>query len=397
MGATADIEGVRFHTTPTRDGTATAAYSAIQWLGDGNDTLIVYGDIATPVENLRAFRDGFAASGLAAGALLERLTHEDASDWLCTSHHNGLLGEVKGHPRGGSHRLCGVYAFRSSAFPALLRNPGLAARVDVGGMPPVESDVAGSLQVLLDDGIEVYASETVEFIVDMDKPWHVLEANARMADYLCRRMEKDEIGAGARVSDGAEIAGRLVLGRNATVGNRVVLRGNAVVGADTEITNGAILHGNFVIGSGCRIRNYCEIGGSSVVGNRCVVGHGAEFSGVLFDKVYLYHYCEMYGVFGEATDIGAATVCGTLRFDDRDTPHRIRGRLETPPFGADASYIGEFCRTGVNAILMPGVKVGSYSCVGPGVVCYEDVPSRTLLLVKQELTTRSWGPERYGW
>jgi hypothetical protein len=31
------------------------------------------------------------------------------------------------------------------------------------------------------------------------------------------------------------------------------------------------------------------------------------------------------------------------------------------------------------------------------VIAYEDVPDRQLVLVKQELETRSWGPERYGW
>ena len=124
---------------------------------------------------------------------------------------------------------------------------------------------------------------------------------------------------------------------------------------------------------------------------------GAEMSGVMMDKVYLYHYCEMSGVFGCATDIGAATVCGTLRFDDRNTPHRIEGQTEVPPIGANATYMGDYCRTGVNAIIMPGRKIGSYSVVGPGVILYEDVPSKTMVLAKQELIKKPWGPNRYGW
>jgi len=43
------------------------------------------------------------------------------------------------------------------------------------------------------------------------------------------------------------------------------------------------------------------------------------------------------------------------------------------------------------------VKVGPYSCLGPGLVVYEDVPARSLVLVKQEVTRKEWGPERYGW
>lgn len=38
-----------------------------------------------------------------------------------------------------------------------------------------------------------------------------------------------------------------------------------------------------------------------------------------------------------------------------------------------------------------------YSVVGPGVILYDDLPDRTLVTAKQELVTRPWGPERYGW
>lgn len=397
MGATADLPGVRFVTQTTLDGTAAAAYAAAETSSEREPLLVVYGDIVLTTEDLRRFVTEFGNSGALAGVLLNRLGEEEPGSWICAATSGGLVTQVTGHPRGGSHRLCGVYAFQAHALPALARNPGIATRVDVGGMPPAESEVAGSIQVLIDDHVDVFASETMGFFVDIDKPWHVLEANARMVEHLTSQLHTDVVADGARISDGADITGHVVVGSNTTIGKRVVLRGNAIVGGNCQITNGAILHGGFVIGNHCRISDYCDVGGRSVVGNRCIIGHGAEFSGVLFDKVYLYHYCEMSGVFGEATDIGAASVCGTLRFDDRDTPHRIGGRTETPSHGADATYMGDFCRTGVNAMLMPGVKVGSYSCVGPGVICYEDVPSGTLLLAKQELITKPWGPSRYGW
>ena len=43
------------------------------------------------------------------------------------------------------------------------------------------------------------------------------------------------------------------------------------------------------------------------------------------------------------------------------------------------------------------VKVGAYSCVGPGVILYEDLPERKVILARQELVIKEWGPERYGW
>ena len=68
-----------------------------------------------------------------------------------------------------------------------------------------------------------------------------------------------------------------------------------------------------------------------------------------------------------------------------------------PPPDSWPTYFGDYSRTGVNVITMPGVKIGAYSCVGAGIVVYEDIPSRTLTLLKQETVTRPWGPERYGW
>ncbi len=214
---------------------------------------------------------------------------------------------------------------------------------------------------------------------------------------MSQQITENVIPASARIHDGAEIEGKVVLGENAVIGNRVVVRGNLWVGDNAGITNGAIIEGSAVIGADTRVRDYCQIGGHSTLGVRGVYGHGAEFSGVALDTVYCYHYCEIWGVVGEAVDFGAATVCGNLRFDDGESPWRIKGRREVPTHASNAAYFGDFSRTGVNAIIMPGRRTGVYSVVGPGVVLHDDLPDRQLTMVKQELTTASWGPERYGW
>ncbi len=402
-GAIADLPNVVFVPQDSPDGTASAVLTASAHLED-QPYLVVHGDIVTAPENLRNFIQEFRSSNVEAAALVQPLGNEDASNWLCagigTEAADGesvsTLTGIEGHPRGGSHRLCGVYAFRSSATSYLLRNPGIVTRVPVGGMPPPESEIAQSLQLMIDEGRTVLAVQTSDFLVDVDKPWHVLEANHQLVDYLAKQVTADRIADGAKISDAAEINGHVVLGKNSVIGPRVVVNGTLIAGANNNITNGAILHGNILVGDQCRISDYCDVG-SSAIGNRCIIGHGAEMSGVLFDKVYLYHYCEMSGVFGCATDIGAATVCGTLRFDDGDTRIRVEGRSEVPSYGSNSTYMGDYCRTGVNAIIMPGRRIGSYSVVGPGVILYDDVPSKTMVMAKQELITKPWGPERYGW
>lgn len=387
---------VAFVTQPMPRGTADALLHALP-LVESEHFLIAPGDVVVAPENLQALARAYAAEDVPAAALLAGLGGEEPRDWICAEASGGALVRVTGHPRSGQYRLCGIYALSRRAVPYIERNPGVLESVPVGGMPPLEAELAASLQLMLDESLEVLAVPAVELFIDLDKPWHLLEANRRFLDYAARKLDRDSIDPTARIAESAEIYGRVVAGKGSVIGPRCVVHGTLWLGDHSTITNGAVLGPNVAVGDHTIIRNYCEIAGHTSIGHHCIVGHGAEMSGVLMDRAYLYHYCEIAGVVGTATDIGAATVCGTLRFDDAATVHRIKGRPEVPPFGANATYIGEFCRTGVNAIIMPGCKIGPYSCVGPGVILYEDLPSRTLVLARQELVHRPWGPERYGW
>jgi len=391
-GATGDIRFVR---QPHPTGTADAALHAAA--GVDGDLLILHGDIATAPANLATLLQRFHAERPLAAALVQPLGDESSRDWLIAFPEGGRLVGVEGHSRDGRHRLCGVYALRADAVPYLRDNPGVMSRVPVGGMPPVEAEIAQSLQMMIDEGQPVAAVETVGYHVDVDKPWHILQANRLVINRLCAELEGNQIHPTAKIHDGAEINGRLALGENAVIGNRVVINGDLWLGAGASVTNGAILEGPLVVGSETAIRHYCQIGGHSSLGARGIYSHGAEFGGVALETVYCYHYCEIAGVVGQAVDFGAATVCGNLRFDDRDTVWRVQGRAEVPTAGANLAYFGDFSRTGVNAIIMPGRRTGVYSVVGPGVILYDDLPDRTLVTAEQSLRTRTWGPEQYGW
>jgi len=397
-GCAADVTYVR---QPEPVGTADAVLHAADHLS--GDFLVVHGDVVTARANLAALCQRFVQERPLAAALIQPLGREAPQDWLVVHSQQDQLRAVEGHGRGGSHRLCGAYAFDIRALDTLRANPGVMTRVPVGGMPPLESEIAQSLQMMVDDGASVLTVETEGYHVDLDKPWHILQANHSViqamhsADPPDADAEGNVIPPSARIHDGAELHGRVVLGENCEIGNRVVAHGDLWLADGARVTNGAILEGPVVVGRDTTVENYCQIGGHSSLGARGYYGHGAEFSGVALETVYCYHYCEIWGVVGQAVDFGAATVCGNLRFDDRETAWRIKGRVETPGTAANAAYFGDFCRTGVNAIIMPGRRIGVYSCVGPGVVLYDDVLDSQVIMVEQELTTRSWGPERYGW
>ena len=392
------IASVQFVRQPVASGTADALLCAAQGLTE--DFLVLAGDIVTAQSNLSRLLAHFAAHRPLATALITPLNTPDhrerSEDWLIAFAEQGQLHGVEGHSRDGDFRFCGVYAMQPAALPYLRDNPGLL-RVPVGGMPPLEAEIVQSLQLMVDEGQPVLTIETDGYFVDVDKPWHILAANQQVIQALCASSMANHIPATCRIHDGAEINGHLVLGDHCEIGNRVVIKGDLWLGDHSRILNGAILDGPTVIGAQTLVQNYCQIGGHSALGPRGHYGHGAEFSGVALETVYCYHYCEIWGVVGAAVDFGAATVCGNLRFDDSASSWRIKGRAETPNHAANAAYFGDYMRTGVNAIIMPGRRLGVYSVVGPGVVLYDDLPDRQIVMLKQELTARPWGPERYGW
>ena len=357
---------------------------------------VFYGDTIIHREDLKTFLS-LNTSGEELGVLLTSQEGEDSRDWIGARLSGNTISEILGHPReGGMHRFTAFIPGRGFS-DYLERCPSYFPALEVGMMPPREKHLEAAVSLWLRDGKKITAMETSHPAPDIDKPWHILEANRLMVNRLCGELRENELAEGASIDESASLAGPVRLGKNSRIGKNVIIRGKLIAGDNVSIDAGAIIDGNLVVGDGSFIGNACYIEGGSVVGTDCVVSHAAELSGVIFNGVYLYHYMEIYGIIGENTDIGAATVCGSLRFDDGITIHRINGRREFPRNYSNASFIGDYCRTGVNAVIMPGCKTGPYSIIGPAVLLEKDLPSGTGIRVKQEQETFKWGPGRYGW
>lgn len=387
-------------------GTAVALDECLAVLDTDEPTLVAYGDIVTADANLaallEAFDDGDTSDDSDGGAcLVDPLPRDDPRGWIGASVEEAgqgmTLERLIGNARSGEWRMSGVFVVTPPLAGYAERNPGIMRSVPVGGMPEEEAEWAASMNVALGEGIRIEAVPAREYHVDVDKPWHVWEANHLAVQDAVGSLTADEIHPEATVAPDAEIGGRIHVGAGCEIGPSVVIEGNLWMEAGSSVRNGAIVGESCHIGRGSRVTNHCHVGSHTVIGRNCRIGHAAEVEGVLFDGVAVVHYSELSGVVGQGTDIGAATVCGTLRFDDDRTVHETSGFREKPTFGANGSYIGDHGRTGVNAILMPGSKVGAYACVGPGVIVEEAVPSRRLVMVEQETVERPWGPERYGW
>jgi len=372
-------------------GTAETLLEAFLYMEDCSDFVVLYGDTIIHKNDLEKLIKSNKNTVLTAPL------REHTGNVIGTSILEGKISGIIGHPREGiSHRFAGFH-FDATAVEYIKNTPDFMTDIQVGMMPIKERFIESAVADMIRDGIDFNALETQNKFYDIDKPWHILEANEGIVKQLCRDLKSNELAKDASIDSTADIRGFVKLGKRSRVGRNVIIQGNIIVGDDTVIDNGALIQGEIIAGDNVFIGNCCFVAAGSSIGDDCYLGHACEFWGLLMKRIYLYHYMEMFGIIGENTDIGAGTVCGTLRFDDGKVTHKVKGRREIPYCYDDAIYLGDYTRTGVNAIIQPGIKTGVYSLVGPGVLLNKDLPSRKSVFLKQELEYKEWGPERYGW
>lgn len=358
-----------------------------------DDFMVLFGDCFFTNETIQSFIESNKH-------ILISPLHQDAKETISIDFTDyQTIKQFWGHPRGNNweYFACG-FKLNTTIFTYLKTGNHYFQTTKVGVGSPQELYLENALNDMLDDGVELTYSISKDQIINLDKPWHILEANRLHNQKVCQQLTETTIGNQSKISDKATINGNIILGENSYIGDNVVIHGNIIIGDNTIIDNGAIIEENVVIGNHCIIKDYCKIGAYSTIGDESIVNHTAEIiEAVLFSKVYLYHYGEYYGVIGKNTDLGAGTTCGTLRFDDGETTHYIKGKRQVPTNYSNASFLGDYVRTGVGAILLPGCKVGCKSIVGSGVILNEDVEDGTMIYYKQELIKTPWGDDKYGW
>ena len=395
-----DEQGVQCFNVGYTSGPAASLSALLKQCPPEGDFIVLMGDTLLFGEDIKALAERHKSAQSAVSVLVTaEKSSPDSNEHICCEAAEGELTRIIGHPSSRSYRQIVGYACSQDFIKYIDNNGGFFKELSVGSMAPHESYLEQSVADYRNRGNTVPAV-TAEFpALDIDKPWHILEANYVFCKHQTSALSQKELAEGAFIDPMAVVKGHVKLGKNSFIGRNCTINGNIIVGDNTAIDNGAIIDGNAMIGDNVEISNYCYISGGSTIGNLCKVLHGAEFSGTLFDRVYLYHYMEIAGLLGYNVDIGAACVCGTLRFDEKSSSTVVNGHRVTPRTRnfANATYIGDYTRTGVNCSFMPGIRIGCYCAIGPAALITEDVPDRTLLLVKQEHITKPWGPEKYGW
>ena len=194
-------------------------------------------------------------------------------------------------------------------------------------------------------------------------PWDVL----LMMRFFLGRIRDKQIARDVKISKKALVLGPVVIEDGVQVWENAKILGPCFLGKGTIVGNNSLLR-------------------ESMIGENCVIGFSTEVA-----RSYVGQCCWCHSnyigdsVLDKNVSLGAGAVLANLRLDEEGIYSVVkRERINTKRTKL-GTIVGKNVRIGVNASLMPGVKVGKNSFIGPGVVLEEDLGESKFCLQRQNL------------
>ncbi len=190
-------------------------------------------------------------------------------------------------------------------------------------------------------------------------PWHVLD----IMEVLLKNVQSHQ-------------------GKNVTIKNNVTIEGNVWIGDNVKIFENSKITGPCFIGDNSIIGNNSMIR-ESVLGNGCITGFNTDITrSFIGDNCWFHTNYVGDSVFEGNISMGSGAKTANLRLDEAEISSMVKGKkMETGRVKLGA-MIGKDVRIGVNASIMPGIKIGSHSFVGSGVILDADVPDGSFCVAK---------------
>jgi UDP-N-acetylglucosamine diphosphorylase / glucose-1-phosphate thymidylyltransferase / UDP-N-acetylgalactosamine diphosphorylase / glucosamine-1-phosphate N-acetyltransferase / galactosamine-1-phosphate N-acetyltransferase len=246
----------------------------------------------------------------------------------------------------------GLYVFSKDIFDALRR-----VKRSVRG----EWELTDAVTLLADEKKVVLAAEiSKDDWFDIGRPWDLLEANV----WALKRMQHKVLG---NVEEGAHLIGPV------TVAETARIRSGAYIEGPSFIDEGAD------VGPNCFIRPYTSIGKNARVGNACEVKNS-----LIMDGTHVGHLSYVGdSILCESCNLGAGTITANYRLDGGSVKMLVKDKVVDSGRRKLGAILGDNVKTGINALLMPGVKVGNDCWVGPNFMVERDLPPYTMAVLKQ--------------
>jgi len=346
--------GISYVVQPAVLGTAHAIGMAQDFVGH-EPFLALYGDIYVSGDAIRRVLESFEKKTCTAAMAVAPVSAPQFFGIVTIE--SGYVKSVVEKPSPespvGNLANAGIFAFSSKIFEAIEKTA--KSKRD-------EFEITQSLRILIERGGEIRATELENGAwKDIGRPWDLLEANE-----LALRNIKPNIQG--KVEDGARLVGPIV------VENEAVIRPGAYIQGPVLVSSGA------EIGPNCHIRPFTSIGRNVKIGNGCEVKNS-----IVMNDTKIPHLSYVGdSILGERCNLGAGTIIANLRFDEKPVKMMISGNLVDTGRKKLGAVLGDEVQTGINVSIMPGVKIGSRSLIGPGVTLDRDTPPGSKVILRQK-------------
>jgi len=196
-------------------------------------------------------------------------------------------------------------------------------------------------------------------------PWHILDLMKMFLDNLSEdSCNKSLVDNKPQIADSAVIKGNVFFEKGVKVLDHASIVGPAYIGK------------NVVVASNALVRD-------SHIGNDSVVGYSTEIArSYLSSNVWTHSNYIGDSVICDNCSFGAGCVTGNLRLDEGEIFVEVKGYKVNTNRNKFGLTMGANVRAGINNSFMPGVKIGSNSMIGAGVIVSGDIDNNKFVYLK---------------
>ena len=199
-------------------------------------------------------------------------------------------------------------------------------------------------------------------VVPYTGEWHAIKYPWNIMDFVRYFLDRTEtyISPTAKISERAIIEGKVIIEDNVLIMENAVVKGPVYLGRGTVVGNNTV------------VRSYSHVGAN------CIIGFASEIKDSYIEDGC--SFCMNYigdSIIGDHCYFGTGTVTANLRFDQKPVLVRVGSDMIDSGVANLGALIGPDCRFGVNVNIMPGIKIGAGSTIGPESCLNQDVPLNT--------------------
>jgi NDP-sugar pyrophosphorylase family protein len=174
------------------------------------------------------------------------------------------------------------------------------------------------------------------------------------------------------------------IAESAEISEKATVKGKVIIEDGVRIFEYATVNGPCYLGPGCIIGNNCLVRDYSHIGERTVVGFSTEVKNCYIGSDCWFHTNYIGdSIILDSCSFGSGTVTANFRFDEQPVKVKINSELVDTGMDKFGCIMGENCKTGINASIMPGMKIGPNSIVGSHAMVYQNLEPNTVLLAQQ--------------